>query len=156
VRLITLYEAGNVVRFHTKRVIHRQNLAEHSWGVALTLTHICVPSPQLLKAALVHDLAESVTGDVPATAKWDSIELRGALADLEGKFEYQHGINVHLTQEEKQLLRWADMFELVLYCSKEVMMGNSAMSEIMRVGIEYLDALGAPTPEASLLLEQFR
>lgn len=155
-QLKELYDAGSVKRFHTKRTIHTQNLAEHSWGVALILCRICTPNVEMLKAALYHDLAESVTGDTPATAKWASYDLKTSLEKLEANFNKRMGIDYLLMPEEEECLRWADMLDLIMYCQSEVDMGNLKMEGIVRTGIAYLDARIPPTLEASKLLEQLR
>lgn len=149
-----LYDAGSVTRFHTKRTIRTQTIGEHSWGVAMILLQICKPSAELLKAALYHDLAESVTGDTPATAKWSSYELKTSLQKLEDNFNKRLGLDLILSIEEEELLRWADMLELIMYCQTEVELGNRKMSTIILTGIAYLEARIPPCVEASKLLEK--
>ena len=155
-RFKELYDAGAVTRFHTKRTIHTQTIAEHSWGVAMILTRICNPRAELLRAALTHDLAESVTGDTPATAKWLHEPLKQALDIMEIAVNRHLGIDTELSKHELELLKWADMLELILYCESEVDMGNTKMEGIVRTGIAYLDARVPPTPEASALLESLK
>jgi 5'-deoxynucleotidase YfbR-like HD superfamily hydrolase len=155
-RFKELYNAGVTKRFHTKRTIHTQNVAEHSWGVAMILIEICKPSAMLLHVALTHDLAESVTGDTPATAKWASRELRDSLARLEDSFNKRMGIDYGLLPEEQECIKWADMLELIMYCQAEVDMGNTKMESIVRAGIAYLDARIPPTTTASAFLEKLR
>jgi 5'-deoxynucleotidase YfbR-like HD superfamily hydrolase len=155
-RFKELYEAGVTKRFHTKRTIHTQNVAEHSWGVAMILLEICKPSAMMLHSALTHDLAESVTGDTPATAKWASRELRESLEKLEDSFNRRLGIDYGLLPDEAECIKWADMLELIMYCQAEVDMGNLKMEGVVRAGIAYLDARIPPTMEASTFLDTLR
>lgn len=152
--IYALHDAGNVIRFHTVRTIKQTTVAHHSWGVCLILAHICDPSANLLKAALYHDLAESVTGDVPATAKWRSPQLCSALASLEAEFDRDNNLTAQLTEHESYLLKWADMYELVLYAESEILMGNQLFKPILRRGLDYLNQRPAPTLLAQQLLKE--
>jgi 5'-deoxynucleotidase YfbR-like HD superfamily hydrolase len=154
-RLKELYDAGSVTRFHTKRVIKSQTIADHSWGVALIALEIAHdPSIELVKAVLYHDLAESVTGDTPATAKWVSNDLKTSLQKLEDNFNKRLGLQTQLSEEEEEVLKWADMIELIMYCNSESALGNAAMKAVARTGIDYLYHRIPPTVKASMLLER--
>jgi 5'-deoxynucleotidase YfbR-like HD superfamily hydrolase len=122
----------------------------------MILIEICQPRIEMLKAALTHDLAESVTGDTPATAKWSSIQLNQSLNVLEDNFNKRMGIDFVLLPEEQECIKWADMLELIMYCQAEVDMGNTKMESIVRAGIAYLDARIPPTTAASAFLEKLR
>jgi 5'-deoxynucleotidase YfbR-like HD superfamily hydrolase len=140
--LMPLYQAGEVRRFHTMRVLHPQSVGEHSWGVALMLLWLHddkLPSAQLMRAAIAHDLPEAWTGDIPAPAKWASKDLTDALHDMEKRFELKHGMNGHtLTAEEQDLMSFADMADLVLYCVTEISMGNWRMRNLFGRGMNVL------------------
>ena len=114
----TLRNAGKVKRFHTVETIGQQTVAEHSFNVCLILLFITngTASSELLKAALYHDLPELITGDIPATAKWKSEALSQALTEVEQRFEKDFNLSVEISDSEKLLLKWADMYELVQYC----------------------------------------
>ena len=148
-----LYDAGCVQRFHTLRTIQQHTIAHHSWGVALILLKITNPSAQLLAAAAYHDLAESITGDVPATAKWAYPELTSAIKLAEDEFDAHHGLIVDLTDEEAELLKWADMLELIMFARSEMDLGNKTMRDVFKRGIKYLYDRTAPSPEAEQLLK---
>jgi 5'-deoxynucleotidase YfbR-like HD superfamily hydrolase len=119
----------------------------------MILLEICEPSVELLKSALTHDLAESETGDIPATAKWASSDLGWALEKLEFEYNKRFEVNFTLSPHEQECLKWADMLELIMYCQTEVSMGNLKMEGIVRTGITYLDARNPPTLLASAFLE---
>ena len=151
-----VYDAGAVERFHTRRAIRRQTVGEHSWGVAMVLMSICEPSANLLKAAMLHDVPELATGDIPAPFKWAYPDLDDLLSQAEDRISAEWGVAVELTDDELHLLKWADMFELCMYARTEVAMGNRYMFGPLHRGLEYLDNMAAPTEGASQRLAQFR
>jgi len=147
-KLRPIYDSGAVTRFHTMRVLHSQTVAEHAWGVATILLWLHapgVPSATLLRAALLHDMAEVQTGDVPATAKWDSSKLVAALDEAERAFHLEHGtahIDGELTVDEIRLLKFADTAELITYTLAEAHLGNRKMIEVARRGLMHLGRSG--------------
>lgn len=152
---LTLYEAGVVERFHTVRTHRRQTIADHSWGVAMVVLMIYPECPRyVLEAALFHDLAESVTGDLPATVKWKNPVLQELLAEMEHRFNKEHKLTSEfMTAKDHDVLKWADMMELVLFCRTEVEMGNLPLTAVLRRGQQHLKTLGFPTKQAEHLYE---
>lgn len=136
---LTLARAANVRRFHTVQVIGDQNLGHHSHRVCLILRYLLggEVSSHLMWAALFHDLAESVTGDIPAQAKWASEELNGVISDWETEWHGDHGSWVKLRDDEQLLLSIADKLELVLFCTEQMMLGNRHMEVIRDRGIQF-------------------
>lgn len=116
---------GVVQRMHMIPVLHRQNVAAHSFGVAWwcwALTNE-KPSVNLLMAALAHDLAEGVVGDIPAPTK--RMLQSGALDQAEHEADYNGGMPVfELTEEEARVLKLADSMDLLHYCVCEAQLGN--------------------------------
>lgn len=150
-----LYAAGRVRRFHTVD-IPEQSLAAHSWGVALILVKLfetLPPPPELLILALTHDLAESLTGDVPAPAKWASLDLTDSLKYMESEFNVAMGVPEVPGGYFQDCLKWADMFELCLYGYHQHRMGNKEALTLVRVGVSYLRDMNPPTIAAVELLE---
>ncbi len=150
-----LYKAGRVKRYHTTDV-PAQLLGQHSWGVAMIVHFIYpnyTPPPYLLMAALVHDLAESETGDIPAPAKWENPELDKSLKGMEEKFNVKMGLRFDLSKREQQILEWADLFELCLYTATHAVMGNEDAEAIHARGIAALNEIGFPTTESKALYE---
>ncbi len=151
-----LYAAGRVTRYHTSDV-PAQSLASHSWGVALIVAIVYPnqkPPARLLLAALTHDLAESVTGDIPAPMKWKSQRLREALREQEAIFEIDKGIAFGLTTKEQAILEWSDFFELCLYLQHQGRMGAVPAQEMLVRAMVRLQSMGPPTTEARELYEQ--
>lgn len=118
-------KSGSVERFHATPGIAKQKISEHSWGVALIIQQICPDcSKDLLLAALVHDCVEMVTGDLPATFKWDNPEVRPFIEDYEKRVETEWGIHIELNHEEKRVLKLADCLEGMQYCVNRMKHGE--------------------------------
>mgnify|MGYP003645326646 CR=1 FL=1 len=120
-----IMESGGVMRFHTMTGTKPQSVAEHSWGVAIIIRHFKPDaSADLLMAALTHDCAELVTGDVPSTAKWVNSKLKEALDEIETKVEKEWGIDFKLSSEDNILLKVCDSLEGMSYCVKRANQGE--------------------------------
>lgn len=137
---------GEVTRFHTCRVVGEQTVATHSFGVA----NLCVwltygkASGTLLRAALEHDLPEQATGDLPAPFKWENPRVKALVDGREETFIHDYGLvdpDNDLSPYERWVLKWADMLELVLFCTEQQTLGNRSLDEIKARGIEYLRGL---------------
>lgn len=138
--LISVRKGGDVKRFHTVTMLREHLVSSHSWGVA-TLVQDINPacSKELILSALYHDVAEHVTGDVSAVTKWRYPELKEVLDTVEKEVEEDLGISVGLTHQEKLLLKFADMADLVLCCVQECRLGNREAVDIVRRGLTYLE-----------------
>jgi len=152
---MTLYEAGAVKRYHTHLTIREQDLAAHSWGVAMIVMQIAPNRPWILRAALLHDLHEIALGDIPYTAK----RKYQAVADVEGPicrdFQGEHGYSTEkLEPGDFAILKWADMFECYLWSRREVEMGNRHLVKVMNTAWAKITAADAPTPEAAALARE--
>lgn len=135
----TIYRAGTVTRYHTRDMIRQQNIAEHSWGVLAIILHINPsPSVRLVRAAVHHDLPEFITGDLPATLKWQYPELSEKLEMIENDTYRSLNIIIDITATEALLLKYADMAELLLHCMREYEMGNLLVSDMLEKGSNFL------------------
>lgn len=134
-----LRKGGAVKRFHTIDTVKAQTVADHSWGVA---TIICDLWPDasvpLIRAALHHDVAEHITGDVPAPAKWQFPALADELHAVEYQLEAELGLDMELDALSAQRLKIADMMELLWYCVEEERLGNRNFKEVFVRGMHYL------------------
>tara|TARA_R110000868_G_scaffold114309_4_gene306302 strand:- start:485 stop:925 length:441 start_codon:yes stop_codon:yes gene_type:complete len=133
-----------------------ETVGEHTANVLAIVFALCgdeAPSPALISATLLHDTAEQWTGDVPATAKWEMPVLKENLDALEEKMMSQNWLKTpHISDEEKLVLKWADMLDLCYTCLAELDMGNRTISEVFERGVEYLRGL-TPHPVGLKLLE---
>lgn len=140
--MITEFRRGNnVKRFHTTRRIQGETVGHHSANVCAILLRLYPNiSRDLLVAALVHDLPEQVTGDIPAPAKWGDLILRDCLYDAETEFINDNDIpDPELTPQELSMLKIADMTDLVLSCLEEINMGNKHARELLNNGLDWIE-----------------
>lgn len=126
---------SNVPRWTIIRTIQNQNVAEHSYYVALYVNYITrwlgydpLRRLKLIQAALMHDMDEMLTGDIPAPAKKRHLHIQqGALLeDLSGL------TNIPLDMDEKNILKAADLFEACMFLSDETDLGNDTIPTLQR------------------------
>jgi len=126
--LIEILNAGDVLRYHAAGFRNQQTLAQHQWEVATILPHIyenC--SLELLKWALIHDVGEAFTGDIPAPVKKRVPELKVILDKLEKEHLESLGVIVYnVSAEEKLALKWADYLSGMYWCRKCLRQGDRA------------------------------
>lgn len=142
---------AEVKRYHTVTTLREETVGHHSHGVALLCLLLC-PSAgaDLLKAALLHDLAEQVTGDIPSPAKReygigdqvDELELR-LLSDAGLKFP-------HLTAYDKRVLKLADIAHGALFCVRELELGNRRMRVVLQRYQQYAESMQLSLRELEL------
>ena len=121
-----------VVRFH-QHIGHRLNTdGQHSWGVATLCLFLSdgLPSNKLLLAALTHDLAEQVMGDVPFPVKRSIPGLKKTLDDAERDWLRRYDLDFPLTEAERSILTLADSLDGILYCASEAALGNRTLHPV--------------------------
>lgn len=101
-------------------------------------------SRNLLFAALIHDTGEQYTGDIPYPLKKQHPALDSYIKNAESSFMLYNGIGVELTEDEKQILKAADMLDLVFKCVEEMRAGNSHLEAVLETGITVLRGLTLP------------
>lgn len=153
--LAKLYQSGAVLRWHTKPTIKPQDVAAHSWGVALILMKIAPDNLKLLKAGLTHDCHELEAGDIPYPFKKNNDIVKTAYDSQETDFNLKYGIGeLVLNSQERHLLKWADMFELYLWSKRELQLGNQGMMVTIDVAFRALREMGPPNEVARKLFEE--
>jgi len=99
-------------------------------------------------------MAEYVTGDVPATAKWSNAALAHALMEFEIMIERIEGTQVDLTVEEHNYLKFADMLEFMWFVAEELSMGNSSMLRLWENGLKWFAGYEPLNQEVTGMLEE--
>ncbi len=121
---------ADVMRYHTVRTIQAETVGHHSHGVAMFCFWIAgVPSRELLLAAMFHDLAEHQLGDIPSPAK-KKYGIGEQVNELERQLLESMDMGVCLADSEKRTLKLADIFQGMVFCLKEIRLGNKQQSVI--------------------------
>ena len=96
---------AEVKRYHTVTTLQCETVGHHSHGVAMLCVVLCPTATRaLLLAALMHDLAEQATGDIPSPAKRE-LNIGANLEHLEHEIIGGSGLSFpHLTTAEKRTL----------------------------------------------------
>lgn len=102
-----ILRASGVTRWHIVRMVRPQSLAEHTFDVVMIARAIAaiagVDDYEITKAALLHDLDEIVTGDIPTPTK-DRARANGwELNDL-----YKGITGRELSPDESLIIHLAD------------------------------------------------
>jgi len=134
---------SEVKRYHTVTTLREETVGHHSHGVAmlclvLTNHHASVA---LLEAALVHDLSEHITGDIPSPAKRE-YGIGEQVTLLEMRLMAAVGLGVlSLTPHEERTLKLADIAQGALFCLREIEMGNRKMSLVYSRYMSYAESM---------------
>lgn len=147
-KLVWMLRGGAVKRYHNAVTLTENTDAAHSWGVAMLVYYFSdgKPSVNLLMAALTHDLAEQVVGDVPAPTKRRVPGLRDTLQTLESAELGRYGLEFELTEEERKLLNLADAMDGMIFCLKERTLGNRFVGTTFDLFSSYAHGIVYPTP----------
>jgi 5'-deoxynucleotidase YfbR-like HD superfamily hydrolase len=142
---------ADVSRYHTVFTFNNETVGHHSHGVAMMVLMMKPDaSASLLKAALYHDLAEQVVGDIPSPAKRQS-GLGQHLDKLELAIIEDAGIeNPALTDEEARILKLADIAQGALFCAREIQLGNVRLIPVFTRYIVYASEKNLEGREAHL------
>ena len=149
---------GAITRYNTKRFIRPQTVMQHLGSTALIamvlsdyLNEIGVRNDpeRVLRMALVHDLEEVTSGDIPHELKYDvphSAQLRTALdkltnytlnktinliGDSRMQGEYKRLVAEEKAREtiEAKIVKSADYIDVVIYTRLEGKIGNKTLKE---------------------------
>ncbi len=81
-----IWRSGLVRRWHSNPDLAAsgQTNGHHQWGCAVLALHLFPDDHELLRAAVLHDIAEVNLGDISGLAKRRDADLRAALCAAEG------------------------------------------------------------------------
>jgi 5'-deoxynucleotidase YfbR-like HD superfamily hydrolase len=150
---------SSITRYSTRRYIVRQTVMEHIGAVAfismvlseyLNNHGIKNDTGKVIELALIHDVPEVISGDLPHDSKYDYGEVsRGLRKQLEGleKITMEYALaklkdkktevvmyslfkeyNERTTIESK-IVKLADFYDVMLYTRQEVSMGNTLLTK---------------------------
>jgi 5'-deoxynucleotidase YfbR-like HD superfamily hydrolase len=138
-----------VKRYHTSPRLIQETVGHHTanlLGILLALEP-AIPGTVLV-AALMHDIDEAYTGDVPAPCKVDRPELAAELKAAGDNYRRTvwRGMvgSTPLptpTTEDYSLLKLADILDLIFSSYEELRLGNQNALEVALNGLAYMRAL---------------
>ncbi len=141
---------GGTLRCHTMPMLERQNVAAHSFGVAWWCWMLTggEATAGLIMAALAHDLAEHITGDIPSPSR-AALGINPMVEAFELQSMAEAGIILPpLAPSEALVLRLADALDLFQLCIRERTLGNQA-ARIWRMGCHMERALSSMSLEVN-------
>lgn len=133
---------SEVKRYHTIMTLQNETVGHHSHGVACLVTLLRPKaSRKLLIAALLHDLSEHQTGDIPSPAK-RAYNIGQQVEKLELKLMEKAGfVFPVLKPAESRALKLADIAHGALFCVKEINLGNSSMKIVFERYLSYAESM---------------
>jgi len=149
---LEFFQLGSeVVRYHTVATLVKETVGHHSHGVAMMCLLLePTASHRLLISALTHDLAEHVTGDIPSPAK-RLYCIGDQVSHLEHELIVGAGLpNIFLNEEERRVLKLADIAQGALFCSREISLGNRNMVKVLDRYLSYAEELNPVGREREL------
>lgn len=148
-RILAAREGGNVRRVHTAPHVGEYTVGKHSFDLAMLLIILHPnPSAELLKAALMHDIAERWVGDVPGYIKRKDPSIKASIDAAEADHARRLGFEAHeaLTQDDLVWLKALDTFELWLWCLDQLAFGNQHVEAIYEDVDTWLKTHPIPEP----------
>lgn len=127
------YLAGQIVRYHTWPMIHRQTVGQHCWRVACIFVEVFgMPRAEVLYFCLHHDSGELYSGDIPFRIKREIEGLKDLMNKAEDIGLQQLGIRLpELTKEERIQVKIADLLEMHESGEYEYNLGNAYAEPII-------------------------
>lgn len=154
-KIFEVLKARNVTRLHCYPTHRPQNLADHQWGVAMWLLYIMQGRPmkhvhEAMLYAMLHDIGEVAVGDIPSPTKRLMPDKGQCIDDREKQhIERVYGPLPDIG-EDTELVKVADLLDLMHYCLTERRMGNLTLTDVFDRADEYIDEIytrrGVPNP----------
>lgn len=135
-----MWHGGETRRYHGFRMLMEDTVGHHSFNVCCIILKVMPDaSAALLRAAIKHDVAEHIVGDMPAPSKRaapdyhlggsessNRMTFREWFGQYETKTAAAHGVQLDedLTAEEAWVLKFADSLDGMRFCLNERYLGN--------------------------------
>lgn len=130
-----------------------ESVAEHSYEVALIVSVISdqlgLDHSKLVRAALIHDLAESVTGDIPFKSSKQAAAEKATLSKIVGSVpEVKEKYLAPLTEQEQAVLDFADNLSMLRQAEEY------GVEEIRKTASATIEKITKAFPELSSFLQK--
>lgn len=178
----TIHSLNHHLRYAGMRAGHRENVAEHSFFVALIADWLVadmgredVDPAKVMRMALYHDIEEAYTGDLVTPIKyrsaslleeWERLSSEMLEEGLRSDFPHAPSVearvrDVHAEYErekmataEGRVVKFADMLQSVVYLLREMKAGNQHIHGVLSNVLCNLHSLFDHLPEWSAYLAQ--
>ena len=152
-QILKEYEMTKLIRYNCRKRIVDEDLAQHSFFVAMFCLRILSQIPatdkmykNILSFAILHDAPELLMGDFPHTLKLAYPEIAKALEGVEKDYykdnwpAYVEMFN-SLTELEQEIITLADAYSVAQYTENEIVLGNSTeeMEQIRKNALARID-----------------
>lgn len=165
----------NIYRWGLMRNTRRENLSEHSLEVAQIAHALAIISNRrfggkydtgkVAVAAMFHDTAEIITGDMPTPVKYYNDEIKSAYKQIEAAAEER--LEAMLPEDFREdfkeiyspdpavqrLVKAADKLSALIKCIEELNMGNAEFADAEKTVRASVTAM--QMPEADVFLREF-
>jgi 5'-deoxynucleotidase len=164
-----LYRLRYIERWSLMRNVHRENVAEHSFHVAILTHALCtiantvygrqLPTEKIVAEALFHDMTEVITGDIPTPVKHHNPNMLRNFREIE-QLAAERLVNMvpdelqpvyrplvdakQQPSEYKLYIKAADLLDAYLKCVSELSAGNREFTVAKRQIEQSIDKLDLP------------
>jgi hypothetical protein len=145
-----ILRGGTVERFHTRPLIHKQNNAEHQYGVA---SIAAILDPEISQATLLHflwhDIHEGETGDIPYYSKLHWPALKEVLNTAERELNDRYSVLPDMDHPDfdKITLKISEYFDVLIFTCKETYLGNKEFKTTIKECVQLIIKLNATYPD---------
>lgn len=168
---------GKVIRFSAKTRLKDENVAEHSFHVAMYAMILAdlekkfgnkVDVERVLRASLIHDLEEALTGDILHDFKYSDPKVSRAIKNLASDFYSKIVSNLpkelaveysdiwknqkDFSKIEGRIVFAADRLEALSYATEEFSLGNKMFKRV--IGKLKKDITATKLKSAQIILKQ--
>lgn len=168
----SIHSLSHQLRYAGMHAGHRENVAEHSFYVAVIadwiVSDLCidnVDADKVMRMAIYHDVEEAYTGDIVTPVKyrsnslrdeWDKLSLQLLEEGLEHDFRLTPAFSAriqdtHVQYEsekmitvEGQIVKFADMLQSFIYLVRELKGGNQHAHTVLTEVVSNMHALFDP------------
>jgi 5'-deoxynucleotidase len=153
-------------RWGLMRNTRYENLKEHSYDVAVIAHGIAVignvyygrnyNADRIAVSAMLHDVNEAITGDMPTPVKYGNKEIMKAYKELEKQAEGRilemlpaelkdrYSVYINYSEEEKSIIKAADKISAYIKCMEEKKAGNDDFLSAEKTIRKAVDDIGLP------------
>lgn len=130
------YSLKRLIRYNTRMRLTDEDVSQHSYFVSLFCLRIIKELDltieekyEILVKALLHDIAEIETSDIPYDVKLNNPKIKETLKNLEKDYYNEYwkeylNILYNKNKKEETILKLADVYSVKQYTLNEIILGN--------------------------------